>query len=155
VVTVADGSARAVGYAHKLGFQTAYDEAVTAESIIAEAHGEVLKANRNKRELADGILDRQADLAVEERGRLSELSATAFDAHMKVAIRNDGRLIELRAELSNASYQGEKAEQRAREAELTIRNRTARMMELGGYFQYLAATALLQANNTTSQENSS
>lgn len=152
---MSNSSAQAVGYATKqLGFQTVYDESVEAEGTLAQALEEVRLWADKKRNIAELILDRQADLATEERANKAELSATAFEAHMKIAIRQDRNLKELRADLASAAIRHEEAEHKAREAELVIRTRTARMTELGGYFQYLAATALLQANNTQ-QENSS
>lgn len=134
-----NASARSVSYALNLGLETVWTEAVEAEHVLQEAHDQLRETADKRRAVDEDILDREAQVVSEQRAANADMTATEFERRIKGWLRDDSQLTSLRADRMSLSFQYDAAEHQARQAEATIRIRSARMTELGGYFTYLAA----------------
>lgn len=132
-------SAKALKYAEdNLGVHTVYDEALSLRGELDGVFTDLDKAQDQKRQLVDEVADREADLLSDERGKHSDMSATALAEHMKVIKRKDTFLHELRSKLSEVSGAISGMEYDADLLKLSIKIKVARLEELGGYLHYLA-----------------
>lgn len=128
-----------VEYAERtLGVHDVYREAVEAAEGLTKALDDRHTASNGIRDLTEALGQAEADLSVRERAANSEMSATAFDRHMKVAAQNDPDLQDLRHGLAQARASYDGADSRVKQYDTRVRIATARMEELSGYFHYLA-----------------
>ncbi len=141
---------KALTYAElTLGVHSVYEE---AEKLLKEQDDSLTildKAQDEKRVLVDLISDREADLISEQRGVHPDISATALDQRIRVAKRQDSALTELRKKLRQVLSEIAGEEYNLEHIRSALRIREGRLIELGGYFNYLAAVK--QAENPTSQ----
>ena len=79
------------------------------------------------------------ELAIDERGKHSDLSATAMKEHLKIVVFKDAAWRKLRDEIRELADQIDGAEMDRKIKERDIEIACARMHELGGYLNYLAA----------------
>lgn len=130
---------RAVSFAERQGLNSVYEEAKNLEDDLRVINKESTRLADVKREILEKISVVEADLTLNERAKESAMSATAFEQHIKLVIRKDRNLQSLRLELRTAQSQHDYMEANSKEVIEQIRLRTARLNELGGYFNYLAA----------------
>lgn len=132
---------RAITYAEQnLHVHDVWDEAKEAQRDLREAQKAAVEYAQQKRTLIEAMNERTAQFTAAERGRLSDISATAFEQHLKTALQLDPALMRLRQEYSAAQSQHDLAEASVREAEFRCRMYAARMEELGGLLNFYAAT---------------
>jgi len=92
-----------------------------------------------KRKAEQDLEDREMEVAIDERGKHADLSATAMKEHLKIALFKDDTWRKLRDDVRQLTddIDGYEADRKIKEREIEIG--CARMIELGGYFNYLAA----------------
>jgi hypothetical protein len=135
----------ALAYAEtQLGVHTVFQSAEQARVSLDNVYTELSKAGDSKRDLHDRIADQEMLIASDERGKHPDMSAAAMDKHLKVAFSKNYDHRELRDQLRKATGDVEGLEYDARILEYDLKIAIARMTELGGYLNYLAAVK----NNT-------
>ena len=133
-------SLKAVTYAeNKLGVHQVLQNAVDAQHELDGIFNDLDRLHENKRACADKVQDREVAVYVEERTKHTEMSATALDAHVKNVRREDKDLVKLREETNNNLNSIQGLEYDAEIQRNTIKMSCARMEQLGGYLNYLAA----------------
>lgn len=80
----------------------------------------------------------ESELILREKNSNPDMSATAFERHIKLAIVADKNHSKMRNDLLDTQARLGKIEADIRMLELKLRGRTARLQELGGYLSYLA-----------------
>lgn len=130
----------ALEYAEQtLGVHSCYEAAQAARSDLDEIVTGLDKAQDTRRTLVEEIADREADLLIEERGKHADSSANWMEQHMKTVKRKDEQLSDLRRRLNDAQATIAGLEYDADMVKFQIKIQCARMEELGGYLNYLAA----------------
>lgn len=132
-------AAQAVSYAQSIGLDSVYEEAQQALTEWNKAEHTAIAARHVLRQLEEQLADRELEVASLERAANPDMSATAFEKHMKAASRGDAQCREIREGISNARWELDCAVLTSDEAKHTLRIKSARLNELGGYFSYLAA----------------
>jgi len=146
-------SNKALTYAEvTLGVHKTHESALIARENLDECFNDLDKALDKKRELTEAIADREADLLSDERGKHSDLSQTAFDSHFKAAKGKDSFLRASRHELNTVQSEIQGLEFDIELHKTDIRIAVARMEELGGYLNYLAAVKADNTNKTTTTD---
>lgn len=141
---------KALDYAeNKLGVHLVYDEARTAHKALDEVYTALSNAGDNKRDLLDRVHDQEQVIASDERGKHPDMSAAGMEKHLKMAFAADGDLKSLRDQLRKVLNDIDGLEYDAKSLENGIKIAVARMTELGGYFQYLAAVKNAKHHATT------
>lgn len=131
---------KALQYAEeKLGVHEVYERCTKSLEELDELLGDLDKAQDTRRQLAEEIADREAELLSDERGKHPDMSASGMDQHMKAAKRKDTYLAELRKKFNEAASEIQGLEYDLDLCKFTLRVNTARLEELGGYLHYLAA----------------
>lgn len=131
----------ALAYAEdQLGVHHVYEEAQGVQSDLDEALSALDKAQDARRELDHKIEDYEMDILVKERGKHPDHSEAAFQRHLKEVLHKDEHLKRLKSERNAKAGEctGIDLDISYLKARVTILS--ARMIELGGYFQYLAVT---------------
>lgn len=131
----------ALAYAEgTLGVHEVYEEALALNSELDQLLNNKDTALDEKRTIDDQYVDREMEILIEERGKHPDHSQAAMDRHLKEVFHNDEDLKRLRllknakaAEVSGIDLDIEYNKARRAVA-------VARMNELAGYFQYLAAS---------------
>lgn len=144
-------TAKALGYAENvLGVHSVYTGAVEARDKLDVLTSELSTLHDRKRMLTDRMTDREMEIASDERGKHPDMSQASMDKHMKVAVNSDPAVRALRDELRSVNDDIDGLEYDVRMVEHDIKIAVARMTELGGYLNYLAAVK--QATTPRSQE---
>lgn len=122
-----------------LGLSQLWKEIQTAQSNLDDLATHLDKAQDDKRMLAEAVTDREADLYLEERAKHAEQSATWLDKHMVAQKRKDPKLITLRRDYiaAQSTLSGLEYDWEVQKSQVKIL--TARMVQLGGYLNFLAA----------------
>lgn len=129
-----------VTYAEEtLGVHKVYDEAQKCLADLDSSTSELDAAMDRKRELVAQINAREADVWHEERSRHSDYSQTALDKHVKQQKAQDEALKKLSTDLRSAESEISGIEYDIDVTKYTLRTLNARMEQLGGYFNFLAA----------------
>lgn len=131
---------KALAYAeNQLGVHSVWEEAKGFLDELNTFYTDLDKSQDERRELLEQIADREGELLSDERGRHADMSAAAFDQHFKGVKRTDTALQGYRSKLNEVAgiiggleYDVDLLKHRLRVSE-------ARLIELGGYFNYLAA----------------
>lgn len=143
----------ALAYAESLGYQAVYTQAIEAHRELDKLFVDLDKAQDERRMFVDRIADREVDILIHEQGLHPEWSANRMEQHMKVAKRQDPALGSLRKEAGRNQAWLSGLEIDKEVLSHTIRIREARMIELGGVFNYLAAVKQAETSTkTTAQE---
>lgn len=145
----------ALAYAEDtLGVHHVWDEAQGVVIDLNEELDGLDKAQDARRALDQKIEDREMDLLIEERGKHPDHSEAAFARHLKEVLHKDETLKKLKSDRNEQAgiVTGHEIEIKYLNARVTILS--ARMHELGGYFQYLAVTkqAAMAEQTTTPGE---
>lgn len=137
--TVSPG-ARALAYAeNELGVHHAYTAAQNAREQLDEALSALSDARDKQRDLRLRLEDAEMDVAIDERGKHPEMSQAQMDKHLKMSLFKNDLVRELREQVAKVTGDVEGLEFDKTVHEADIRIAVARMQELGGYLQYLAA----------------
>lgn len=150
-------AAQAVGYAQSIGLDSVYTEALQALEQWQQAERTVIATRHTRRQLEEQLEDREMEVASIERAANPDMSATAFKEHIRGPLRSDSASRELRSQLTEAQWQLDCAMLTSDDAKLTLRIKSARLNELGGYLTYLAAVRVAslqsgQSDNTGQSE---
>jgi hypothetical protein len=131
---------QALDYAENtLGVHKVHDE---AEALVAEldnALGLLDAAIDARRSLDEQIEDRHMELLIEERGKAADISQAAMDRRLKEVYHKDGTLKVLRSQRNAKAGEASGLELDIDYIKYRLKVKVARMEELGGYFQFLAA----------------
>lgn len=141
---------KAIKYAEdELGVHKVYREAVEAQKGLQEVIGRLIIARDKKRDLEQALIDREMEIALEQRSIHPEMPVTRMEALLKTLRNDDDTCRELKEEIRHelALIDGFEFDKGLRESSIKIM--TARMTELGGYLQYLAAIKLEVVNAGT------
>jgi len=123
----------------KLGVHTVYGEVLIVRQRLDDILTELGEARDKKRITERSIEDRQFEIMSHELATHSSMSAAAMDKHLKLAYHGDPTLQQLRAQHVAAVNDLDGLELDRAMAETDIKIAVARLHELGGYFEYLAA----------------
>lgn len=133
-------SLKALQYAEQtLGVHSVHDELVSHLETLDGLYNDLDKAQDRRRSLVELVADAEADLLSEERGKHPDMSATGMDQHLKAAKRKNPVLRKLRDQLNEVQSEIQGLEYDVDLTKAHVRVKSARMEELGGYLNYLAA----------------
>lgn len=133
-------SAKALKYAEEvLGVHKNYEIATSQLEGLDETLSDLDNAKDRRRQLEEDYADREIELINEMRGIHPNMSDTRFKSEMKGWERTDKILREFRRELNKVRSEIQGLEIDAEMARSRIRVSCARMEQLGGYLNYLAA----------------
>lgn len=143
----------AVTYAEvELGVHEAYNEALRALNE-ARIYGDTIVNYRDKiRELESRIAYREVQIVDDEWSKHPEMAVTRMDKHVKAVQLKDHELLELHTDLRNVKRLLDENELVKANADALVRVESARMIELGGYLQYLAAAKTAQLVRATPEK---
>jgi len=136
----------------KLGVHAVYESAIQSREKLVDILASIVDARANKREFEALISDHEYNLIAQETGANPSMSQAALDRHMKVVIAQDDAHSELRGQLREVAKGIDLLETKKAVLEADIRIDSARLVELGGYLQYLAAVKMARpkSSNDTS-----
>lgn len=135
--------ANAIQYAEDtLGVHAVYERCQSLRDSLTIKVGELAGLRHKKRESEAMLSDLEFELISEQAAIHSDLSQTAFNAHMKMFLSKDTTMRELRKVIREKQAHIDEVEGIKSVLEADIRIESSRMTELGGYFQYLAAVKL-------------
>jgi hypothetical protein len=123
-----------------LGVHEILEAALKARKKLDEEILSVLADARDqKRKAEQDLEDREMDLLIDERGKHSDMSATALKEHVRIALHKDDEWRRLRDLVRTLTDQIDGAEVDRKLADRDIEIGCARMNQLGGYLFYLGA----------------
>ena len=135
-------TSRGVKYAEEdLGVHSVYEGLITSRAKLAEMHEAINTLRASKRNSESLVADREMQLVGEHRAAHADMSQAAFDRHMKVVLQEDEQLRPAREALLSLDRTLDQATSGLKLAETDVRIGVARLEELGGYLNYLAALA--------------
>jgi hypothetical protein len=106
-----------------------------------------------KRKAESDLEDREMELVISERGKHPDISETAFRGHLKEVLFKDTEWRRIRDHIRGLADDIDGAEVDRKLTERDIEIGCARMIELGGYLNYLAAAKNASIANKTSEAN--
>lgn len=106
-----------------------------------------------KRKAESDLEDREMTVIIEERGKNPDISETAFRGHLKEVLFKDSEWRRIRDHIRSLADDIDGAEVDRKLAERDIEIGCARMVQLGGYFNYLASAKNASIANKTSEAN--
>lgn len=124
----------------------ALENATEARDRLDEALTLLAAHKDRRRTLEQQLQDVELDIISDETGKHSSMSQAALDRHLKVEIPKNPEYRQIKSDLGAVISDIEGLEYDIRVAEADVRIAAARMTELGGYLQYLAA--IKQAEHT-------
>lgn len=135
----------AVTYAEtELKVHEVYDHACEAARHLTRHTQEIVKYKADIRELEWKIALRETEILDEEWSKHPDMPVTRMDKHVKAAQLKDPKLDGLHGDLRYIRFELDKAEELKKNEEIRARVHSARMIELGGYLQYLAEAKVAQ-----------
>lgn len=135
----------ALAYAETtLGVHTVFEEANVLDGQLNELLTALDKAQDERRALDESINEAEMDLLIAERGKHPDHSEAAFGRHLKEVVHKDQPLKLLRLKRGMKAGECSGLELDIEYTKSRIRTMQARMVELGGYLQYLAACKLAE-----------
>lgn len=136
---------KALRYAeNELGVHKVMEKAEKARAALDETLT-LLSDHRDKlRDAEAELTDREMQLVITEKGKLPSESQAAFERHMKITVHSDELCEKIRGQIRQFRSDIDGFECDRAIAEADIRISVARLNELGGYLQYLAAIKLSQ-----------
>ncbi len=131
---------KALQYAENtLGVNSTYENLLGFRKKLDDALTELATLRDQKRDAEQAASDRELELVSEEHGRHPEMSVAAMERHLKLELPKDDELRDRRVGVSTTVSMIEGVEFDIRVIETDIRIAVARLTELGGYLNYLAA----------------
>jgi hypothetical protein len=125
-----------------LGLTALEKECDTEQDVLDDLASRLDNATDEKRTLGDKIKDRETQLLIEERGKHPDQSQAWLDRHMIEAKYKDPELIVLRADHQAASSILSGLEYDWEVQKSKVRKLSNRMIQNGGYLNFLAAAKL-------------
>lgn len=133
-------SAKALSYAENvLGVHEVFTETV---SLVEELEGARLlldKAQADRRGVESAIRYREVELIQEKRSTHPSMSDTRFKSEFRIWEIEDVELVNLRLKLEDNRFECDSLETQVEILRVKIKVGSARIAELGGYLNYLAA----------------
>ena len=131
---------KAISYAeNKLGVHAVYEECIALEGELDSLLGRFDSAVDMRKELDEQIEDREMELLIAERGKAADISQAAMDRRLKEVQHKDQLLRDLKAQRRQKAAEASGLELDIDLTKVRLRVRAARLEELAGYFNYLAA----------------
>jgi hypothetical protein len=138
-----------IEYAEKtLGVNSVYESANLSREALSLVMGQVVDLRRSKREYEALLSDLEFDILTKETGENASMSQAALDRHMKMVYSSDTAHRELRKKIREIAGSIDAADAKKVVLEADIRVFGSRLVELGGYMQYLAAVKIAQPKKT-------
>lgn len=122
---------------NELGVHEVYEEAQKANAELIDQNIALVGVKADRRRITEEITDREVAIWREARDRNPELSATALDAKSKQERRTDPTMQHLRQALLEFQKREDDLEFKVKACQNRITIATARMTQLGGYFNFL------------------
>lgn len=139
---------KALRYAEEtLGVHEIFTECVDARNRLDKVLTDLADLRDKRREAEEALRDREIEVAEEEWANHPEFSATKMDGHLKTIRHTDTFCRAARSKISDIASSIEGLDFDKLMLETDIKIAVARMIELGGYFNYLAAVK--QANKAS------
>jgi hypothetical protein len=133
-------TAKGLKYAEEsLGVHSVYEDLVSARARLEDALKRLTYARDLKRGQESVMMEAKMLLISDERGKHPEHSEAALDRHTKSLLATDTGMKEHARQQRNFENMVDTADADVETAKADIRIGSARLEELGGYFQYLAA----------------
>lgn len=133
-------SRRALAYAEDtLGVHRVWADTQDLAAQISNGHEQVAAFDAEVRSLALQIENHRNALLLEAASANPEMTPTAFERHMKLTYAGDDELKTLNRLHADATSRRESMAATVRGHQANHNGFVARLNELGGYFQYLAA----------------
>jgi len=131
---------KSIEYAElQLGVHEVYERATAAQTELDSILTRLAEASDKKRDLEAKIQDREMEVASDEWISHPDMAVTRMDKHLKTALNADDKLRVLHADLRMVlgDIEGMQYDKTMEQNNVTIA--VARMTQMGGYFNYLAA----------------
>lgn len=129
---------KSLKYCEDLGLNSVYQEALAKRSALGDKALEITDLRNKKRNLESLKTDLEMEVIENERAAHPEMSAAQMDKHLKVAFSNNCDLRDAKEAINNVTTQIDVVEHEIELLNIDIRIATARLNELGGYFQFMA-----------------
>lgn len=131
---------RSLDYAEQeLGVHTVHESAVGFRHALDGSLTRLAELKDTKRDIEVAIADLEMEVTIDEAGKHSGMSVAAMERHLKVELHKNPMLHELKTKHGAVISEIEGVEYDIRVTETDIRIAVARLTELGGYLNYLAA----------------
>jgi len=136
-------TSKALSYAEDtLGVHSVYDDAVAFRDKLDKILTDLSEARDSRRDIEMKITDREMEITSDQRSKHPDMPVTRWDKHIKESFRDDDEMRALREQNFKVVGDIEGLEFDKQMCETDIKIGIARMTELGGYLQYLAAVKL-------------
>lgn len=133
-------TAKALQYAEEqLGVHKVYEGAIKLLADLDKVLADLDNAQDRRRELNEHYSDREVELIDEMRSIHVSMSDTRFNSEMKLWKRKDTKLMKIQLDINKVLSEVQGLEYDSDLIKLRIRVGSARLEELGGYLNYLAA----------------
>lgn len=129
----------AIQYAEDLGLHEVYERGQKARELIDQSMSTLSESRDERRALDEKISYREMDIQIEARVAHPDHSLAAWERDTKTAQHLDTELRDLKRRHRELTDQIEGIEYDLKVLDTDIRLCSARMVELGGYFEYLAS----------------
>lgn len=137
--------AKALAYAEDtLGVHEVYKHAREAHERLDDALTILANSKDKRRALEVKLQDVEMEVAADERSKHADMSAAAMEKHLKIVLNADVQVRDLRRQILDLTNTIEGLEYDRSIEEAAIRIAVARLTELGGYLNYLAAVKQAQ-----------
>lgn len=130
---------------HELEVHRVHTETQASKARLDGIQRDIATARDSKRRLEVRLEDVELDVLTEERGKHASQSATWLKEHVKGTVRKNEAWIRTRDEILTITNRIERLEYERSSAQRDIEIGVARMVELGGYFQYLSAIKMAES----------
>lgn len=131
---------KALRYAeNQLGVNKVHEGALRSRNNLDQVLTELGELRDKKRALQASLQDKEMLLSADEWSKHPDMSAARMDKHIRTVYSDDDEIREMRETLAKVSGDIEGLEFDRDIHETDIRIACARLHELGGYLQYLAA----------------
>lgn len=143
----------ALTYAEQnLGVHRAHEQAIEARDRLDTILDELSKARDRKRVLEYARDDREQEVLADEWLKHPDMAVTKMPSHFKTALHKDAGWREIRTTLAAVLSEVDGLECDQKIAEADIRIAASRLVELGGYLQYLAAVKTAESTSRTGDQ---
>lgn len=144
--------AKSLAYAEALGVHSVYTELLGKRGELDQCLTEIATLRDKKREDEVLLQDREMEILADERGKHPDHSQAAMDRHLKVVNWSDEQCRSLRAQLVQVSSDLDGLQFDRDMLETDIKIGVARLLELGGYLQFLASIKEAETARLTRKE---
>jgi hypothetical protein len=142
---------KALRYVESLGLNSAYEHVQQVRKDLENKYVELNNLRNRRRTLEAFKADIEMEIIEDERSKHADMSQAQMDKHLKVLFSNHTDLRETRDEMYMLVGQIELIEHEIDLCNTDVKIETARLHELGGYFQFMAVLKQSQTSNTSNQ----